>query len=368
MLAAALPYYNRHVCDILEQTYALRKQTGRYLVWQNMPEFRSGNDWTEPSSVEKIGNWTAAFSKPAARWIAMGEAYFFLGFFDPFPAMPLLIKRALRTGKKVYVATEGLKHNNRAALRRSILRPLRGYANGTLLAMGSGCVDDFRALGFDWSALNFGYAEKALKSVPHSLGEEASEAGNRPLRLLAVGQLISRKRYEWLVEFIAKLSHTLPIELRICGTGVEEERLRDIVAALAAPVELMGFCAPDRLARQYEWADIFIHPAEYEGWGVVLNHALSFGLPILAGTGVRSANGILVRDNWNGFTCATDQEYEAAVRKLHVDLAFRKQCISNSEALGFTWSVPEIARRLALDLDGHEGRYEVNEPMAKLSI
>ncbi len=363
MIAVAMPYFNRHLGDLMERVGACSGSGCRYLVWQDMPVFRRGNNWTQPSTVSKIGPLGAFYSLGTSEWLRAAHAFVFLGFFDPFPAMPWLISRALSTGKPVYVATEGLRRHNLLLLRRGVFGLLRGRYNGRLLAIGSGCAEDYRRYGLDWPALSFGYAEDPL---PGAGVQRPEPRAGSALRLLAVGQLIPRKRYDWLIRLVASLAREIPLELRICGEGEQSDELYRLAESLSAPVRFEGFASGATLARHYQWADVFVHPASYEGWGVVLNHALSFALPIVAGVGVRSGNGVLVRPGWNGFVCRTDEDYARAVRQLHANSALRREFSRHSAELAVQWEPEHLAQRLATRLAQPAVNYPLNEPLSNI--
>ena len=110
---------------------------------------------------------------------------------------------------------------------------------------------------------------------------ETARPSDAPL-LVAVGRLFPQKRYDVLVEAVARVRKHLPISLWICGEGPERgailarvQRLR-----LTGEVHLLGFCRnPFALLRQ---ADLFVMSSDYEGLPNSLIEAQGLGLAAVA--------------------------------------------------------------------------------------
>lgn len=81
-------------------------------------------------------------------------------------------------------------------------------------------------------------------------------------------------------------------ELPACESYVKERNLQNIF--------FMGFKNQSELPKFYALADVFVLPSESEPWGLVLNEAMCFGLPIVATDRVGAAYD-LVKKRENGF-------------------------------------------------------------------
>ena len=66
-----------------------------------------------------------------------------------------------------------------------------------------------------------------------------------------------------------------------------------------------GFQNSGQISVFYSIADIFVLPAKWESWGLVINEAMCFGLPIITSTTV-NAGYDLVRDGENGYLLEPD--------------------------------------------------------------
>ncbi|PSC02663.1 glycosyl transferase family 1 [Alsobacter soli] len=135
-------------------------------------------------------------------------------------------------------------------------------------------------------------AEPGCDPAPRAAG-----SGEPAPVLLAVGAVSPRKGYDVLIEALATLRDR-PWRLRIAGATdrapEETDRLRALVAAhgLGDRVAFEGSLAGDALENAYARADLFVHAAHYEGYGMVLAEAMARGLPMVATTGGAAAETV----------------------------------------------------------------------------
>lgn len=98
---------------------------------------------------------------------------------------------------------------------------------------------------------------------------------------LAVGQFIPRKGFDVLLEAWASLSPDY--RLILVGSGPEEETYRQRIVDLGLRnVRIEGFKSKDELREYYRAADLFVMPTREDIWGLVVNEALSCGLPVVS--------------------------------------------------------------------------------------
>lgn len=104
------------------------------------------------------------------------------------------------------------------------------------------------------------------------------------LRLCAVGRLVRQKGFDVLVEAMAIARPDLgeDWDLLIMGEGSQRSRLERLVRArgLADRVRLPG--AVDNPYPFVAGADLFVHPARWEPFGVAMLEALALGVPVVA--------------------------------------------------------------------------------------
>jgi glycosyltransferase involved in cell wall biosynthesis len=105
------------------------------------------------------------------------------------------------------------------------------------------------------------------------------------------GKLIGRKGAEDLVDAVAMLQREgLPVALMLIGEGrnrpMLETRIREHGMKWTA---FTGFKNQSELAACYTCLDMFVLPSRFDSWGLVLNEAMVFGLPVIATTMVGAA-------------------------------------------------------------------------------
>ena len=144
-------------------------------------------------------------------------------------------------------------------------------------------------------------------------GEIERRAGEEgPLRLLFVGNLISRKRLHVLLDVLGELREA-PWQLDIVGSldmdrgyvrrvGAQIERL-----ALGSKVSLHGTLDGESLAECYRGAQMLVVPSSYEGFGIVYLEAMAFGVPVIAGA-AGATDEIVVHES-TGFLVPPDDRF-----------------------------------------------------------
>jgi glycosyltransferase involved in cell wall biosynthesis len=102
--------------------------------------------------------------------------------------------------------------------------------------------------------------------------------------MCAAGRLVRQKGFDLLLVALAQRRGELPSQwsLTILGDGGLREQLADLARELGLSdrVRFGG-----HLANPYPVmsdADLFVHPARYEGFGLVVTEALALGVPVLA--------------------------------------------------------------------------------------
>lgn len=125
-----------------------------------------------------------------------------------------------------------------------------------------------------------------------------------PLRFLYVGRLTGVKN----LKFLVKAFNRNGLPLTIVGKGEEEADLRK----LAGPnIRFSGFVDNDRLGEMYSSHDVFILPSLYEAWGLVVEEALYWGLPVIVSDKVGSGPD-MVRAYGSGYFFISDDEESLA--------------------------------------------------------
>lgn len=145
------------------------------------------------------------------------------------------------------------------------------------------------------------YEEDILRTV---VSQEEKAALRRELgipqkrMILAVGQCIPRKGFDILL----KAAKDLPEDTALCIVGGEptEEYLGLREELGLTQVSFLGFQKKEILAKYYRAADLFTLPTREDIWGLVINEAMAYGLPVI--TTDRCVAGLeLIEEGVNGY-------------------------------------------------------------------
>ncbi|HCI64919.1 MAG TPA: hypothetical protein DFH97_08005 [Clostridiales bacterium] len=129
--------------------------------------------------------------------------------------------------------------------------------------------------------------------------------------LLAIGQFIPRKGFDVLLKAAAQLDKTVGIYFVGGEATPEYTALRETLGL--TNVHFVGFKPKAELAEYYKAADAFVLPTREDIWGLVINEAMAYGLPVV--TTDRCVAGMeLVENGVNGYLVPVADENALAYR------------------------------------------------------
>ncbi|MBW2274773.1 MAG: glycosyltransferase, partial [Deltaproteobacteria bacterium] len=103
--------------------------------------------------------------------------------------------------------------------------------------------------------------------------------------LLFSGKLITRKAPMLLCEALKRSAHPEKVVLIVLGEGEEREAFeREARALLGDRLLMPGFVNQSQLGPYFVAADVFVMPSLLETWGLVVDEAMHFGLPVVTGS------------------------------------------------------------------------------------
>ena len=181
--------------------------------------------------------------------------------------------------------------------------------------------------GLDYSLVGYTNLRQELK------------IGNN-LAILYVGRIAESKGLDVLIKAYSKIEQERKdTYLILCGDG----SFRSFCERLAKKLKLghvlfLGDVLGDEAANYYRIADVFVLPSCLrpfgEGWGLVINEAMSVGLPIITTDAVGAAED-LVRNGVNGYIVRNGDvtELYLALNRILKDEPLRKTMGKNSQKL-----------------------------------
>jgi len=147
--------------------------------------------------------------------------------------------------------------------------------------------------------------------------------------VLYVGYFKRMKGIEYLIRAIKSLNRK-DVVLMIVGAGEEENNLKTLTQG-DENIYFTGYVEEKDKARYYSMATVFVLPTLHDSWGLVINEAMYYGLPIIT-TDAAGASELIDR---NGFVVRSGDEGELkwSIEKLLDDEAMRRSMAYRSKEI-----------------------------------
>ena len=240
----------------------------------------------------------------------------------------------------------------KAALRDSVVRLLAGASSG-VLAVGRSGVGAYERLRPGARVAHFQYYEAAdrFRSI-HRNGP----ALGRPPAFLVCGALCRRKAPELALQASLKLLQMgLAHRMIFAGSGPLEAGLKDWCRARGCShVEFRGELDWHRRHEAFRDADVLVHPAVFDGWGMVVPEALAAAMPVVT-TESCGAGVDFIRDGENGFLLPAPLSADSLAEKMAVfvrDRALAAPMAALARQSVEEWTPEAGAQRLCEILEG----------------
>lgn len=176
------------------------------------------------------------------------------------------------------------------------------------------------------------------------LARNPAPVDSRCFTVLCVCRFYPRKRLPVLLRAAAMVRESIPgLRVRIAGGGPEAARLRHLwrELRLEGTVEWLGDVSQDRLAAEYNRADLFCLPSVQEGFGIVFLEAMASGKPILAVCAAAVPevvrHGVLVEPD-------SAEELAAGLERLYRDPALRASLAAQGAEHVRQFDAPRVAQ------------------------
>lgn len=244
-------------------------------------------------------------------------------------------------GARVFVMSESKFDDKSRSLGKELLKALLCSPYSGALVGGERHKSYFSFLGFRRRPVATGYDTLSLSRV-RALGKLPAAPLGKPYRerpFVFVGRFVGKKNIEVLVEAFARYVELVgpsARELILVGDG----ELRQVVQAailkhgVAQLVQTLGFLQAEKVAEVFAGALALVLPSREEQWGLVVNEALAFNLPIILSEACGSRDD-LVSNNVNGYVIEVNnvEGYARAMFTLCQDEAVWLRMVDQSEKI-----------------------------------
>jgi glycosyltransferase involved in cell wall biosynthesis len=197
-------------------------------------------------------------------------------YFAPNNILSLLILKLRK--KKVYWFGESMLPTQNIFVnlfKHFLINFYNKMVNG-VFAVGNKAVESYKKYGITKPIFNTPYSINSSNFI------NLQFVKSKKIIFLTSASLIKRKGIDLAIEAFNLLSfeESSKVEYWIIGEGPELSNLKKIIKP-HIKVIFFGFIQPENINYYFNKANYFILTSRYDGWAVVINEALSAGLPII---------------------------------------------------------------------------------------
>lgn len=185
--------------------------------------------------------------------------------------------------------------------------------------------------------------------------------------VLFTGKLIPKKRPLDIIRAFEDAQRSAPCSLALVGDGALRQALENYVAQRGIRrVHFLGFRNQSEIGKLYALADVFVLPSSSEPWGLSVNEAMCFGLPVITSDQVGSSFDLIQpRVNGHVYPCG-----EVAALSLYIQQTLeceerRREMAAASRHLIERWNIERtvegIVQAVSSTVAFRDGRVQASE-------
>jgi glycosyltransferase involved in cell wall biosynthesis len=151
---------------------------------------------------------------------------------------------------------------------------------------------DFESIGINKDMIEDLYYTSDIRIEPNTINFNEDIT-----KFLYIGELSERKGIKKLLNACSKIK-TENWKVTIVGSDKSNGEYLELSKKLNLQnkITFTGVIPHDKIIKFYKDSHVFVFPSKFDGWGAVLNEAVSYGLPIIS-TNETSSSFTLVKDN-----------------------------------------------------------------------
>lgn len=139
-----------------------------------------------------------------------------------------------------------------------------------IFGIGEMAVNYYRNISKKWNVFPFQYVTQNI--------QRSSPIPSGRIKLLFVGSLIPRKNVKIVIEALKNNSN---IDFTIIGDGKEKRKLELLANRNHVNINFLGTQSMQKIPVFMQQHDILILPSLHDGWGAVVNEAITLGLYVI---------------------------------------------------------------------------------------
>ena len=269
-----------------------------------------------------------------------------------------IIDKLLKQNKRVFLFSE--RFYKKGTWRRFIPTTLkkvrerfRNNPNFEVLCASAYLPYDLKISGYKGKTLQWGYFPQVYADTPN-------KSSDKTVSILWAGRLIPWKHPETCILLAERLAKAnVDFRLTVVGYGDMKSELQDLIRKkdLSQYIEMKDALPPQEVHRLMCEADIYLATSDYhEGWGVVINEAMTAGCAVVASSAMGSVY-YMIKNGENGYACEWDDidGFYNAIKLLIEDIDLRKKISQNAVAtMSGDYSPETAADRFCRYVEGEE--------------
>lgn len=248
------------------------------------------------------------FFRLASEAIRVRPKFVFVANYNDGPIVGLSLLTRLIGARMIVMSCSKFDDKPRSLIRELLKRIwLLPYWGALVSANRS--EDYFRWLGINSERIVHGYDSVSIERIRGQVDLAPAPHGTSysDRYFVVVARFVEKKNLSVAIEAYARYRQETektgrqPRKLIMCGDGEKGEDLKEQVRSLDLEgVEFPGFCTAVEVSEYLSQGLCLLLPSIEEQWGLVVNEAMAWGLPILSSINC-GANDVLVRPGINGY-------------------------------------------------------------------
>ena len=281
--------------------------------------------------------------------VILGGNYFSPNTYIVLLASNIKKKKIFWFGEKLLPTSSFIK----TTIKKILLAPLFKSCQG-ILCVGQAAIKSYQSFGYKGDCYNIPYSIKSsnfdVKALDKTKLENLKQGLNseNKLVILTSGSLIQRKGIDIAIQSYLNL----PIDIKsktmlwIAGDGPLRAEL-EAMDNKSGDIRFLGFLDSKDLPYYFNLSSVFLFCSRYDGWAVVINEALSAGLPVVVSNQVTAAE--LITNEINGFVCETDNvaAFTQSLEKILRGGDLRLEMSENNYQLSQEWNSEAMASKVS---------------------
>jgi glycosyltransferase involved in cell wall biosynthesis len=257
--------------------------------------------------------------------------------FTTFPAVLSMLRAARRWNRPFILWSEAIDtpyasgHALSNAYRRWLYRQADAF-----IAYGQGAKTYLERRGAPSDRITIGFQVVPPEQLPAPIADKKALGLSGKTVVLYVGYFVARKGLHHLIQAFQAVPGENDV-LALVGSGPQEKHLRAISRS-DQRIIFPGYFEGAEKASWYAAADLFVLPTLHDPWGLVVNEAMAFGLPIIV-TDAAGCVRDLVQDNGLVVPAGDTGALVTALAQLLPDEALRRAMGRRSRHIISTYTV-----------------------------